>query len=190
MEHDALVKADHEQSDRQAHGCAIGCAIQLSSLYALDRFESIDYNLIEENGRAGLELDLKRKSWGPNYVRFGLNLEDNFEGLSRYNAALRYIATELNPLGAEWLTDIQIGDNPKLFTEFYQPACHWRAATSLRPVSTSRSAASSSSAGIGRTCWRSTACGRCKAAWTWGARYRIGARCGSACGEARADRAC
>ncbi len=120
MEYDPLVKATMSNligkpmdADRVRN--------QLSSLYALDRFESIDYNLIEEDGRAGLELDLRRKSWGPNYVRFGLNLEDNFEGTSRYNAAVRLIATELNPLGAEWLTDLQIGDNPRIFTEFYQP---------------------------------------------------------------------
>ncbi len=94
---------------------------RLSSLYALDRFETIDYTLVEDGGRAGLELDLRRKSWGPNYVRMGLNLEDDFEGNSRYNAAVRFIATELNSLGGEWLTDIQIGENPKFFTEFYQP---------------------------------------------------------------------
>lgn len=94
---------------------------RLTSLYALDRFESIDYSLVEEDGRSGLRLDLRRKSWGPNYVRVGLNLEDDFEGNSRYNAALRFIATELNGLGGEWLADLQIGENPKFFTEFYQP---------------------------------------------------------------------
>lgn len=94
---------------------------KLSSLYALDRFETIDYRLVEDEGRAGLQLDLRRKSWGPNYVRMGLNLEDDFEGNSRYNAAMRFIATELNGLGGEWLTDVQIGENPKFFTEFYQP---------------------------------------------------------------------
>ncbi len=120
MEYDALVKATMSNLIGKPMDADL-VRNRLSSLYALDRFESIDYNLIEEGGRAGLELDLKRKSWGPNYVRFGLNLEDNFEGTSRYNAALRFIATELNPLGAEWLTDLQIGDNPKLFTEFYQP---------------------------------------------------------------------
>lgn len=120
MEYDALVKATMNNLIGKPMDADL-VRNRLSSLYALDRFESIDYNLIEEGGRAGLELDLKRKSWGPNYVRFGLNLEDNFEGTSRYNAALRFIATELNPLGAEWLTDIQIGDNPKLFTELYQP---------------------------------------------------------------------
>lgn len=94
---------------------------RLSSLYALDLFESIDYNLVEESGRQGIELSLRRRSWGPNYVRFGLNLEDDFEGNSRYNAAARFIMTELNPLGGEWLGDLQIGKNPRLFTEFYQP---------------------------------------------------------------------
>jgi NTE family protein len=120
MEYDPLVKATMSNLVGQTMD-ADRVRQQLSSLYALDRFESIDYNLIEEDGRAGLELDLRRKSWGPNYVRFGLNLEDNFEGTSRYNAALRFISTELNGLGAEWLTDLQIGDTPKFFTEFYQP---------------------------------------------------------------------
>jgi NTE family protein len=94
---------------------------RMSSLYALDLFETIDYNLVNDDGRTGIELSLRRKSWGPNYVRVGLNLEDDFEGNSRYNAALRFIMTEINGLGAEWLTDVQIGENPKLFTEFYQP---------------------------------------------------------------------
>lgn len=119
-EYDELIQATmHDLVGKQLDQNLIRS--RLSSLYALDRFESIDYSLVDDDGRAGLELDLRRKSWGPNYVRVGLNLEDDFEGNSRYNAALRFIATELNRLGAEWLTDLQIGDNPKLFTEFYQP---------------------------------------------------------------------
>jgi NTE family protein len=99
---------------------------RLSSIYALDRFESIDYTVVEEDGRTGLQMNLKRKSWGPNYVRFGLNLEDDFEGNSRYNAAMRIIMTDLNALGGEWLTDLQIGENPRVFTEFYQPLAFGR----------------------------------------------------------------
>ena len=92
-----------------------------SALYALDTFESINYFVVQSGAETGLEFRLHRKSWGPNYVRFGLNLEDDFEGNSSYNAAVRFIMTELNSLNAEWLTDLQIGDNPKFFTEFYQP---------------------------------------------------------------------
>jgi NTE family protein len=94
---------------------------RMAQLYALDLFESVDYTIVEENGESGIEFHLRRKSWGPNYVRFGLNIQDDFKGNSRYNAAARFIATELNPLGGEWLTDFQIGDNPLFHSEFYQP---------------------------------------------------------------------
>ena len=63
----------------------------------------------------------RRKSWGPNYLRFGLNLEDDFQGNSRYNAAARFVLTEINERGAELLTDVQIGSDPKIVSEFYQP---------------------------------------------------------------------
>jgi NTE family protein len=69
----------------------------------------------------GLEIRARRKSWGPNYVRFGLNLEDDFQGNSQYNAAVRFVLTEINDLGAEFLGDLQVGSNPKITGEFYQP---------------------------------------------------------------------
>ncbi|HTE40872.1 MAG TPA: patatin-like phospholipase family protein [Steroidobacteraceae bacterium] len=94
---------------------------RLKELYAIDLFESVDYTVVEDGPRTGLEFHLRRKSWGPTYVRFGLNIEDNFEGNSRYNVAARFIATELNSLNGEWLTDLQVGDNPRFYTEFYQP---------------------------------------------------------------------
>ena len=75
----------------------------------------------EDGQDTGIEVRARRKSWGPNYLRFGLNLEDNFQGNSSYNAAARFILTEINQLGAELLTDVQIGSDPKVFSEFYQP---------------------------------------------------------------------
>lgn len=93
----------------------------VAGLYALDVFESVGYNLVTRDDKTGLDFHLKRKSWGPNYVRVGINLEDDFSGNTRYNIAARLIMTELNALGAEWLTDFQIGDHPRILTEFYQP---------------------------------------------------------------------
>lgn len=98
----------------------------LTALYALDLFEAIDYRLVQRpnndgNDQTGLEFRLKPKSWGPNYVRVGISLEDDFAGNSRYNLGARLIMTELNPLGGEWLNDVRIGDQPFFSTEFYQP---------------------------------------------------------------------
>jgi NTE family protein len=94
---------------------------QIEALYGLDTFETVDYRLVREGEQQGLEIAARRKSWGPNYVRFGLNLQDDFEGNNAFNAATRFIVTEINQLGAEWLTDLQVGENPRFFTEFYQP---------------------------------------------------------------------
>jgi NTE family protein len=112
---------------------------RVTQLYGLGNFETLDYALVDqgpgEDEETGLELRARRKSWGPNYVRFGLDLEDNFQGNSRYNAATRFILTELDDLGAELVTDVQIGSDPKVASEFYQPlnaARTWFVAPSLR----------------------------------------------------------
>jgi NTE family protein len=98
---------------------------RVTELYGLGNFETLDYALVEQGRGAGeesgFEVRARRKSWGPNYLRFGLNLEDDFQGNSRYNAAARFVVTEMNELGAELLTDLQIGSDPKIVGEFYQP---------------------------------------------------------------------
>jgi len=88
-----------------------------------------------DSDEEGLEVRARRKSWGPNYLRFGLNLEDDLQGNSQYNAAARFIVTEINDLGAEFLGDLQVGSNPKIDGEFYQPLTAtrtWFVAPSLR----------------------------------------------------------
>jgi NTE family protein len=122
---------------------------RITELYGLGNFETLDYTLVEQRAgvgtgagtgagtasaagagppnapgsddESGLEVRARRKSWGPNYLTFGLNLEDDFQGNSRYNAAARFVLTEINELGAELLTDVQIGNDVKLASEFYQP---------------------------------------------------------------------
>ncbi len=98
---------------------------RITELYGLGNFETIDYALVQQppgdEEDSGLEVRARRKSWGPNYVRFGLSLEDDFQGNSRYNAAARFIQTELNTYGAELVTDLQIGSDQKVASEFYQP---------------------------------------------------------------------
>jgi NTE family protein len=102
---------------------AVGARI--TELYGLGYFETLDYTLVDQGTGAdqesGLEVRARRKSWGPNYVRFGLNLEDDFQGNSQYNAAARFLVTEINDMGAELLTDVQIGSDPKVTSAFYQP---------------------------------------------------------------------
>jgi NTE family protein len=64
---------------------------------------------------------VRPNSWGPTYLRFGLRLEDDFNGNSTFNAAARLLLTDLGTLGAEWIWDAQLGGNPRVGTQLYLP---------------------------------------------------------------------
>jgi len=93
----------------------------LSRLYGDDIFESLDYSIVRDGNADGIEVAARRKSWGPNYLHFGLELQDDFEGSNSFNAGVRIQVTEVNAFGAEWQTDLRVGESPRLLTEFYQP---------------------------------------------------------------------
>ncbi|HEX5163424.1 MAG TPA: patatin-like phospholipase family protein [Steroidobacteraceae bacterium] len=69
----------------------------------------------------GLALTARRNSWGPNYLRFGLQLQNDFRGNSSFNAAARATLAEITRYGGEWVWDGQIGETPRVATEIYLP---------------------------------------------------------------------
>jgi NTE family protein len=89
--------------------------------YGLDRYEAVDYRLVQDGEAQGVELDLRRKSWGPNFLRLGLSVESDYDGGSRANAAAQLLVTDINAYDADWLIQAQIGEEPGFFTEFFQP---------------------------------------------------------------------
>ena len=90
-------------------------------LFGTGDFEHVTYRIFEENGRRVMLVSATEKSWGPNYLRFGLSLSSDFGGESYYNLAASYRRTWINSLGGEWRTDLQVGKNSFLATELYQP---------------------------------------------------------------------
>ncbi len=93
--------------------------------YGQGRLELLDYQLEPIAGSApplaDLAFQVRENSWGPNYVRVGLRLQDDFEGNSTFDAAARLVLTDLNRYGAEWIWDGQIGANPRVGTQLYLP---------------------------------------------------------------------
>ena len=90
-------------------------------LYGLQLYQHVGYRLVDEDGGTGVEYRAVTKSWGPNFLQFGVSLEDDFEGSTDFNLSARMTRAGLNRLGAEWRTDLQLGADPALSTEFYQP---------------------------------------------------------------------
>ena len=93
----------------------------IERIYGLGTFERVDFRLEKREKERGLVFEPVEKSWGPTYIKFGLGLADNFKGESTYSLSASVTQTEMNALGGEWRTEAQIGEEPRLFTEFYQP---------------------------------------------------------------------
>jgi NTE family protein len=96
-------------------------ARHITTVYGEGNLETLDYRVIQDDDRYGLLVNARRNSWGPNYVRFGLSLQDDFEGNSSYNAAARFVLSEITKPGGEWVWDLQIGDTSLISTEVYLP---------------------------------------------------------------------
>jgi NTE family protein len=93
----------------------------IASVYGFDTFEIVTYDLVKDTDGTTLALKATEKSWGPNFLRLGLNIEDDFSGDSNYNIGARLTRVEINSLGGELRGEIQIGETPRLFAELYQP---------------------------------------------------------------------
>lgn len=93
----------------------------IQQLYGLNIFERVNYEITHVDDQTVLTIHVREKTWGPNYIRFGLNLESNFEGSSTFNVASSITSAPLNRLGGELRTELQIGSDQFISTEFYQP---------------------------------------------------------------------
>lgn len=92
----------------------------VGQIYGLELFESVYYDITDESGRTVLTVTARETSWGPNYLQFGVAIFEDYEG-PNFNLAAAYTRTAVNRLNGEWRTGLQIGQEPGLFTEFYQP---------------------------------------------------------------------
>ncbi|MEJ2309276.1 MAG: patatin-like phospholipase family protein [Gammaproteobacteria bacterium] len=90
-------------------------------IYGLDNFESVRYRVEERNGETGVIISAKQKSWGTSSLQLGLELSSTSTGNSFFNLGTAFTMMPMNKYNGEWRTFAQIGEEPLLFTEFYQP---------------------------------------------------------------------
>jgi NTE family protein len=96
-------------------------ARRMTTLYGEGSLDTLDYQVVRENNHYGLSLDARGNSIGPNYVRFGLSLQEDFQGNSTYDAAMRFVMTDITRSGGEFVWDLQIGQTSLIATEVFIP---------------------------------------------------------------------
>ncbi|UTV28101.1 patatin-like phospholipase family protein [Photobacterium atrarenae] len=93
----------------------------VSNLYALDRFERVDYRILREQGENVVQIEVKEKSWGPNFIDLRFALEDDFQNTTDYSIGAAFNVTGLSGAGAEWRTELEYGTKKRIATELYLP---------------------------------------------------------------------
>jgi len=93
---------------------------RLEQIYGGGDFESMDYEMLDRDGQRTVVVRGHEKSWGPDFLKFGLNLAAD-GSQTRFNVAVSHRAPWLNRLGGEWRNYLQLGYRDRFSTEFYQP---------------------------------------------------------------------
>ena len=99
---------------------------QVGMVFGMGDFERVALDTERRGDVYDLRVRPQEKSWGPNYLRWGLSLSSSLDGDSDYNILADYTRRWVNSLGAEWKTQAQFGSHKVLQSEFYQPLEHSR----------------------------------------------------------------
>jgi NTE family protein len=89
--------------------------------YAMDVFERIDYHVEDAPEGQVLHIAATEKSWGPGYLDFQFQMQDDYKGSSEFSLGAAWTMTNLNDLGAEWRTIVVGGTDKLIATDVYFP---------------------------------------------------------------------
>jgi NTE family protein len=93
----------------------------VKTLHATDDFQQVRFRFEGPLDTRTLVLEPVEKAWGPNYLRFGLNLASDLEGDSSFRLLVDSRQTWINSRGLEWRNTLQVGDSRLWWSELYQP---------------------------------------------------------------------
>ncbi len=93
----------------------------IDDYYGRGKLEGLDYQVLTDGDQHGLLITAQPNSWGPDFVRFGLGLQDDFKGNATYNVGARLVMGDITQKGGEWVWDVEEGTSPHIYTELYLP---------------------------------------------------------------------
>jgi NTE family protein len=94
---------------------------KIGKAYGEGSYERISYDFEKRGDAEGLIVIPVDKGWGPNFLRFGLRLSDNFDGRNSYQLITEANFTGLNGYGGESRNRVQLGQITELYSEYLQP---------------------------------------------------------------------
>lgn len=94
---------------------------RVESVYSNREFDVLGHELVEKNGEYGIIVNAHEKSWGPDYLKFGLNMSSDANGNSGYRLQIGHRRPWIDSSGTEWRSDLELGSAVKIKTELRKP---------------------------------------------------------------------
>ncbi|MFK8011572.1 MAG: patatin-like phospholipase family protein [Marinicellaceae bacterium] len=83
---------------------------------------TVTYKVVtNDKNQQGIEFNVEEKSWGPDYLKFGLKVADDFDSNTRISLLARHHRYNINRKGGEWINDISVGSVLQWKSELNQP---------------------------------------------------------------------
>ena len=95
--------------------------LDIATLYGRGDFERIDYRLVPDGARRGVEFVVTEKPWGPSYLLFGVGFTSDTQGENYFGLACGTSARGSTRWAGEWINDVELGTINMYSTELYQP---------------------------------------------------------------------
>lgn len=107
----------------------------LGQLYGLGEFSRAYYTVTsDEAGKTVLTYVARSRRWEEDgTLKFGIFMQDDFEGGGEYLLGARYGKRELNRFGGDLLLEARLGDSNRAFAEWHQPL-HLQRTLFVRPA--------------------------------------------------------
>ncbi len=83
---------------------------------------TVTYKVVSnDKNQQGIEFKIQEKSWGPDYLKFGLKVADDFDSNTRISLLARHHRYNINRKGGEWINDFSVGSVLQWKSELNQP---------------------------------------------------------------------
>ncbi|TVS16196.1 MAG: hypothetical protein EA417_10965 [Gammaproteobacteria bacterium] len=92
----------------------------VARVHALGRLKQVHWELTERDGATGVRITVEPDIRAPRFLEYGLKLSAN-NTRNALNLRLGWLETARDDLGAEWRAIAQIGEEPALALEYFQP---------------------------------------------------------------------
>lgn len=94
---------------------------ETEKIYHSEELERVDVSIQKKADEYVVQYKKIKKSWGPQFLRFGVRWDGEIKGKQDGNAIINYRMTDLNSWAGEFQNEITLGTILELQTHFYQP---------------------------------------------------------------------